>query len=53
MAREKAIKVRLNAQEFEFLETEAARRDIPMSQIIRESLKQEMKKRQLESADVV
>ncbi len=52
MAREKAIKVRLNDKEFEFLESEAARRDVPMSQIIRESLKQEMNKRQLESADV-
>ncbi len=39
MAKEKAIKVRLNTVEYERLEREATRRDVPMSQIVRELLK--------------
>lgn len=35
----KAIKVRLNTEDYEFLERESQRRDIPVSQIVREGLK--------------
>lgn len=40
MARENAIKVRLNDQELRILQAEAKRRDISISEVIRDYLKE-------------